>query len=63
MSSKEKDREKQISTVITDLLSKERKLSKKVLARIEKSAAKLSERLQAIFDKEDKKADSKASAD
>jgi hypothetical protein len=56
MSEKQKDREKQIATVITNLLSAERKLSKKALDRIEKSSVKLSERIQGIFDKEDKKA-------
>lgn len=52
--------ETKIADVIQGSISGDRKLSKKAILRIEKSARKLSERLIEIFEKEDKKAAKKA---
>lgn len=53
--------ESKIAGAITNSLKADRSLSKKAIARIEKSAGKLSEKLKELFDKEDKVAKSKAS--
>jgi hypothetical protein len=60
MSDKKNSLESKIAQAISERIATERKLSKKATARIEKTAAKLSEKLQELFAKEDKAAQSKA---
>ncbi|GGH26746.1 hypothetical protein GCM10007423_11980 [Dyadobacter endophyticus] len=56
MSHKKTSLETQIAEALKDSLAADRKLSKKAIDRIEKTAGKLSEKLEELFAKEDEKA-------
>lgn len=56
MSTKKNTLETRITEALTNSLATDRKLSKKAIERIEKTAGKLSEKLQDLFAKEDEKA-------
>jgi exonuclease I len=59
MSNKKNSLGSEIAQAISERIGTDRKLSKKAIARIEKTATKLTEKLHELFAKEDKAAQSK----
>ncbi len=60
MSPKKNSLETRIAEALTNSLATDRKLSKKAVDRIEKTAGKLADKLQELFAKEDEKAAKKS---